>query len=102
MLQSLIFGKRAHEPRNLDLGWYKDKKRALTNQFLSLVRVRNPTYLIHWAVVGTMSMNASGVKARTFRNPVLRSFSAHPRVAFRKLDEIYESTREIRTEFVQS
>ena len=101
VLRSLIFSKRAHQPARRERSGYKQKEQSLVNHFLALVRLRSPEYLIHWAIIGTMSMYNNGVNMKQYRNPGLRSFSADIRTTFRKLDETYEATRPEREAFIR-
>ena len=102
VLQSLIFPKRAHQPARRVTQGYKDKKKALSNHFCSLVRVRNPSYLIHWAMVGTLAMWGKGMQLKLYRNPVLKAFSAGIVTTFKYLDKIYDDTRQVRVAVMQS
>ena len=55
---------------------YSDCKRKLTNYLFSMIHVRDPASLVHWAMVGTMAMMTNGAKYQHFRNPLVSAFSA--------------------------
>lgn len=88
----MIFSKKSQQPSRHIRQSYKEKKRSLTMHFCSLVRMRNPGYLMHWAIVGTMAMFHAGVPIKQYQNPMMKSFSASLRTSFKYLDAIYKST----------
>jgi len=101
VLKSLIFPKYTHQPAHRVKQGYKDKKKALVNHFCALVRVRNPSYLVHWAMVGTLAMWGKGMQLKLYRNPVLKAFSVGLVTTFEYLDKIYEDTCEVRVAHMQ-
>lgn len=102
VLRSLIFSKYAHQPKRSATPGYKQKCKALVNQFLALIRLRAPQHLVHWAMVGTMSMWAKGISLKHYRNPAMKAFSCRLETAFRYLNKIYDDTREKRNTFLQN
>ena len=102
VLESLIFPKYTHQPAHRRKKGYKEKKKALLNHFCALVRVRNPSYLMHWAMVGTLAMWGKGMQLKVYRNPVFKAFSTGLEVTFKYLDRIYEETLPNRVEAMQN
>jgi hypothetical protein len=60
VIRSIIFGSEAHYPSRQKRHDYKDKERSLINYFFALIRVRDSTCLVHWAMVGTLGMLSKG------------------------------------------
>ena len=101
VLRSLIFPVKAHEPaRRITKGYYANK-RALVNHFCTLIRTRNPMFLLHWAMMGTLAMYCRGLSMKSYRNPVLKAFSADVRTTFLHLDAIYAKTAETRMALIE-
>ena len=83
----------SHQPSMQNHVDYSDRKRKLTNYFFSMIRVRDPASLVHWAMVGTMAMITSGGKFQHFRNPITSTFSAGKKATLLYLDALFQSTR---------
>jgi hypothetical protein len=96
VIKSLIFGVQAHFPSRQKSHNYADKERSLLNYFLALIRVRDPTCLVYWAIVGTMGMQTSGAKVKHFKNKLIGAFTVGEEVADRHLHQIYDETRSAR------
>lgn len=79
VLWSLMFRMRQSQMNRVD---YSDCKRKLMNYFFSMMHVRDPASLVHWAMVGTI------------RNPLVSAFSAGKKAMDAYLTLLYQSTQE--------
>ena len=102
VLKSLIFSKRAHQPKRSKSKGYKAKQLALVNQFCALVRIRFPGHLLDWAVVGTMAMWGKGVQMKYHRNTYLKAFTCVVKIAFKHLNKIWSKTKTERDAIIRA
>ena len=91
-LRSIIFGKFSGWASMKKKKHYIQRQQSLVNHFCALIRVRNPHFLIDWAMMGTTSMSAKGMQTNIYRSSALKSFSCTLKTAFRHLDAIHAST----------
>jgi hypothetical protein len=98
VIKSLIFGSEAHyaSRQNQKRHDYSDKQRSLLNYFFALIRVRDPSCLVTWAIVGTMAMLTTGAKVKHFKNNLVKSFSVGEAVSDAHLDQLFQETKSAR------
>ena len=96
VLESLIFTRRNHEPMNRSKPVYAKKQMGLINHFLAMLRLRNKSLLVHWAIVGTLALHGRGMPANMTRNPVLSSFACKLETALAHVRKIHEATAPVR------
>eukprot|EP00956_Cyclotella_meneghiniana_P000542 scaffold602_cov23-Cyclotella_meneghiniana.AAC.2 len=96
-----MFGARSHQPSQLAKRDYSDRRRKLVNYFFSMIRIRDPASLVHWAMVGTLAMLSNGGKIQHFRNPLISAFSAGSQATLKYVNQLYEATREARLKLLR-
>jgi hypothetical protein len=100
VIKSIIMGNQSQYESRQILYDYSDKKRSLINYFFALIRVRDPSCLVHWAMVGTMGMYTNGAKIQHFKNKMVAAFSLGERATMGHLHRLYESNTQERRELL--
>lgn len=92
-IQSLMFGRRHHEPARAQKKGNLRKRHILVHYFFCLIRERDYHHLMHWAMVSTIALHYRGADAKSYRQCVARGSTTDVHVALEKLDDIYKSTQ---------
>ena len=65
-LRSMMFGKRAHQPKRATSLYNLDKQHVLVHYFFCLLCERDRHHLIYWAMVGTIALHYRGADTASF------------------------------------
>jgi xanthosine utilization system XapX-like protein len=93
VIKSLIFGSEAHYASRQKRYDYSDKQRSLLNYFFALIRVRDPSCLVFWAIVGIMGMLTTGARVKHFKNDLIKAFSVGEAVSDAHFDQLFQETK---------
>jgi hypothetical protein len=102
VIKTIIMGSQSQYSSRQNLYDYSDKSRALINYFFALIRIRDPSCFIHWAMVGTMGMYMNGAKIQHFKNKLAEVFFLGEKATMDHLHQLYESTTQKHRDLISS